>query len=129
MRTDEFNYFLPEELIAQYPPIERGGSRLLYLHAANGQLEDRRFMDFLDLLLPQDLLVFNDTRVLPARLFGRKTTGGKVEILLERVLDEHTMLAQIRASKTLQPGRKDGVVRARTAGTCAFAALYPACRQ
>jgi S-adenosylmethionine:tRNA ribosyltransferase-isomerase len=106
MRTDEFNYSLPAELIAQYPPVERGASRLLYLHGPDGQLVDRQFVEFADLLLPNDLLVFNDTRVLPARLFGHKASGGKVEIMVERLLDEHRLLAQMRFSKTPKPGAR-----------------------
>src|SRR3972149_5251664 len=106
MRTDEFNYSLPAELIAQYPPVERGDSRLLCVHGPDGQLVDRRFEEFVDLLSANDLLVLNDTRVLPARLFGHKASGGKVEIMVERVLDDHRLLAQMRFSKTPKPGAR-----------------------
>jgi S-adenosylmethionine:tRNA ribosyltransferase-isomerase len=106
MRRDEFNYFLPEDLIAQYPPIERGASRLLCLDVPGGGLEDRQFAEFADQLSAHDLLVFNDTRVLPARLLGHKVSGGKVEILVERLLDEHRLLAQMRFSKTPKPGAR-----------------------
>jgi S-adenosylmethionine:tRNA ribosyltransferase-isomerase len=95
---------LPEELIAQFPLPERSASRLL--HVASDRLEDRVFTDLVDLLAPGDLLVFNDTRVLKARFFGVKETGGKVEALVERVLDARTVHAQVRASKSPPPGTK-----------------------
>lgn len=100
MKTADFTFDLPEELIAQYPPEQRGASRLLCLNKASGQLEDRQFSDLPSLLKDGDLLVFNNTRVIPARLFGNKPSGGKVEILVERLLDEHNALAQIKASKS-----------------------------
>lgn len=98
----DFDFELPQELIAQLPLPERSASRLL--HVDGGALVDRAFADIVDLLLPGDLLVFNDTRVLKARFFGVKATGGKVEALVERVLDNRTVLAQVRASKSPQPG-------------------------
>jgi S-adenosylmethionine:tRNA ribosyltransferase-isomerase len=104
MLKSEFHYDLPETLIAQSPLPERSGSRLLCLDGATGTLEDKVFRDFERLLRPGDLLVFNDTRVLPARLFGRKETGGAVEILLERLLGERLVLAHVRASKSPKPG-------------------------
>ncbi|MDX1253251.1 MAG: tRNA preQ1(34) S-adenosylmethionine ribosyltransferase-isomerase QueA [Gammaproteobacteria bacterium] len=105
MQRSDFHYDLPEELIAQHPPAVRGDSRLLYLGA--GQVrEDRRFAELADILRPGDLLVFNDTRVIPARLFGVKSTGGQVEVLVERVLDEHRLLAHVRASKPPRPGAR-----------------------
>ena len=100
MKKSDFNYHLPEALIAQQPLSQRTASRLLHLNRATGQLIDRQFSDLLDLLAPDDLLVFNDTRVIPARLFGKKETGGKIEILIERVLNDHEALAHIRASKS-----------------------------
>lgn len=103
MQRRDFHYELPEELIAQHPPEVRGASRLLCL-GEGGAPEDHRFEELPDLLRPGDLLVFNDTRVIPARLFGAKPTGGKVEVLVERVLDEHRILAQVRASKPLRTG-------------------------
>jgi S-adenosylmethionine:tRNA ribosyltransferase-isomerase len=106
MRTDEFNYSLPEELIAQYPPIERGDSRLLCFQGSSGPPQDQQFGQFVELLSDRDLLVFNDTRVLPARLFGHKASGGKVEILVERLVDAQTLLAQVRVSKTPRPGTR-----------------------
>ncbi len=104
MRRSDFYYDLPQELIAQYPAPERGASRLLVLDGKQGGLEDRLFAHLPQLLLPGDLLVFNDTRVMPARLYGRKQTGGRVEILIERLLGSDRALAQIRASKSPQPG-------------------------
>ncbi|MFL9926942.1 tRNA preQ1(34) S-adenosylmethionine ribosyltransferase-isomerase QueA [Herbaspirillum lusitanum] len=100
----DFDFELPPELIAQTPLTERSGSRLLQVDGA--QLSDRRFSDILELLNPGDLLVFNDTRVLKARFFGVKETGGKIEALVERVLDTHTVLAQVRASKSPPAGTR-----------------------
>ncbi|MEQ1591805.1 MAG: tRNA preQ1(34) S-adenosylmethionine ribosyltransferase-isomerase QueA [Thiobacillaceae bacterium] len=102
MRVADFDFDLPDELIAQFPPAERGGSRLL--HVADGNLHDRQFRDFPALLRPNDLLVLNDTRVIKARLFGTKASGGRVELLVERVLGEFEALAFIRASHAPQPG-------------------------
>ena len=104
MRRDEFSYQLPEELIAQFPSEQRGSSRLLAMACPSGKLTDLEFSNLSGLLKAGDLLVFNDTRVIPARLFGNKETGGKVEILLERILDDQRMLAQVRASKTPKSG-------------------------
>ena len=98
----DFDFDLPQELIAQTPLAERSASRLL--HVAGMQLHDRAFADVIDQLSAGDLLVFNDTRVLKARFFGVKETGGKVEALVERVLDTRTVLAQVRASKSPPPG-------------------------
>jgi S-adenosylmethionine:tRNA ribosyltransferase-isomerase len=105
MRLSDFRYELPPELIAQAPLPERSASRLLVADARRGALEDRAFRDLPDFLAPGDLLVFNDTRVIPARLFGRKDSGGEVEILIERVLGAHEALVQLRASKTPKEGR------------------------
>ena len=82
MRTDEFDFALPEQLIAQHPPARRGASRLL--HAHGGMLDDCRFADLLRLVEPNDVLVLNDTRVIKARLFGSKDSGGRIEVLVER---------------------------------------------
>jgi S-adenosylmethionine:tRNA ribosyltransferase-isomerase len=98
MLTRDFIFSLPEELIAQQPTARRRDSRLLALSGGRPLL-DLRFFDVETLLRPGDLLVLNDTRVIPARLFGRKTTGGRVEIMVERILDERTVLVQLRASK------------------------------
>lgn len=102
MRTEEFDFVLPERLIAQHPPKQRGASRLLYAH--DGMLEDLRFADLLQQIKPDDVLVLNDTRVIKARLFGRKESGGQIEVLVERVLNEHEVLAQVRASKSPRAG-------------------------
>ena len=99
MKKSDFNYHLPQELIAQNPLPERSASRLLCLDKKTGEIKDNQFNDFIDLIKPGDLLVFNDTKVIPARLFGVKATGGKIEILIERILDEHHAIAHIRASK------------------------------
>jgi S-adenosylmethionine:tRNA ribosyltransferase-isomerase len=104
MKKSDFVYQLPEELIAQQPLPERRASRLLCMSKQSGELTDKRFVDFIDLIDKQDLLVFNDTKVIPARLFGTKATGGKVEILIERVLDDHHAVAHVRVSKSLKPG-------------------------
>lgn len=101
MQTDNFNFTLPEHLIAQFPPAERGDSRLLHLRGA--QIWDRRFGDLLGTLRKNDVLVLNDTRVLKARLFGVKASGGRVEVLIERLLDAHQVLAQVRASHAPKP--------------------------
>lgn len=103
MNINDFDYDLPAELIAQYPCSERSASRLLYLHKDSGALTEHKFADVVDLLTPKDLLVVNNTRVIPARLFGKKASGGQVEILIERVLDEKTCLAHVRASKAPKP--------------------------
>lgn len=100
MQLSDFHYQLPDELIARYPTQQRTDSRLLVLEGSTGRVQHRGFTDLLDYLEPGDLLVFNDTRVIPARLWGRKLTGGRVEILVERVLDQHTVLAHVRASKS-----------------------------
>lgn len=104
MKTSEFDFFLPDELIARYPLPERTASRLLHVDGRSGALEDRRFADLPGLCRPGDLLVFNDTRVIKARLHGEKATGGKVEALVERVLSEHEALLFIRASHAPKPG-------------------------
>jgi S-adenosylmethionine:tRNA ribosyltransferase-isomerase len=106
MQRSDFHYHLPEELIAQYPLEQRTHSRLLCLDGASGAVTDRQFRDLPDLLDPGDLLVFNDTRVMPARLYGHKETGGRVEVLIERVLEPRKGLAHIRASKPPRPGSR-----------------------
>ncbi|HZV98001.1 MAG TPA: tRNA preQ1(34) S-adenosylmethionine ribosyltransferase-isomerase QueA [Methylophilaceae bacterium] len=106
MRTTDFDFNLPEELIAQFPVSERSASRLLRLDGRTGRLNDNFFRELPDFLQPDDLLVFNDTRVIKARLAGRKATGGAVEVLVERVLDNHSALAHVRASKAPKPGSR-----------------------
>lgn len=105
MRRSDFNYELPPELIAQRPAGRRSASRLLCLEP-DGTLADRRMADFAGLLRPGDLLVFNNAKVIPARLRGIKDSGGQVEVLIERVLDATRALAQVRASKPPRPGSK-----------------------
>lgn len=100
----DFDFELPEELIAQYPLADRASSRLL--HITEDALEDRTFRDIEAFLRPGDLLVANDTRVIKARLMGRKGTGGAVEALIERVTGEFTAISMIRASKSPKPGSK-----------------------
>ena len=104
MKLSDFYFDLPEELIALYPPAKRTDSRLLCLNRANGEITHRQFPDLIDLIKSDDLLIFNNTRVIPARLFGKKQSGGRVEILLERVTDDHSAVAQIKASKSPKPG-------------------------
>jgi len=99
---DDFDYELPPELIAQHPGQTRSGSRLLCVSA--GSISDSRFSELPELLSPGDLLVFNDTKVIKARLFGKKETGGHIEVLIERVLSEHEALAQVHAGRAAKPG-------------------------
>lgn len=99
MKVSDFEFDLPEELIAQEPLVDRSSSRLLVMDRRNGALQDRRFVEILDLLTDRDLLVFNNTRVIPARLYAHKPTGGRVEILVERVVDGKTALAQLGANR------------------------------
>ena len=106
MKLSDFYYALPDELIAQYPMSERAASRLLCLDGRDGALMDRQFADLPGLLRAGDLLVMNDTRVIPARLFGHKQTGGRVEVLVERVLDSRRLLAHVRASKSPKTGSR-----------------------
>lgn len=104
MQRRDFHFDLPDELIARFPAAKRSGSRLLCLDGRDGTIEDRRFRELPDLLRAGDLLVFNDTRVMPARLLGRKATGGQVEVLVERVLNDRETLAHVRASKSPKAG-------------------------
>ncbi|MDQ3260644.1 MAG: tRNA preQ1(34) S-adenosylmethionine ribosyltransferase-isomerase QueA [Pseudomonadota bacterium] len=104
MRTADFDYQLPPELIAQHPLPERVASRLLHLDGNTGTLSQGRFADLPGYFRDGDLLVFNNTRVIKARLTGRKVSGGAVDVLVERVLNDHHVLAHVRASKAPQPG-------------------------
>lgn len=104
MQVSDFNFELPDALIARYPQPNRTASRLLHLNGNSGELVHRQFNDLLSLVEPGDLMVFNNTRVIPARVFGRKASGGKIEILVERILDEHKILAHVRSSKSPKPG-------------------------
>ncbi|MDG2155856.1 MAG: S-adenosylmethionine:tRNA ribosyltransferase-isomerase, partial [Gammaproteobacteria bacterium] len=101
MQSSDFHFHLPPELIAQQPLAKRSDSRLLRL--AGSEPQDLSFTDLPGLLRAGDLVVLNDTRVIPARLFGRKSTGGQIEVLLERILDERSALVQMRASKSPKP--------------------------
>lgn len=128
MRLSDFAFDLPDELIARHPLAERRASRLLCLDGPSGELSDRHFADLLDYLRPGDLMVFNNTRVIPARLFGRKETGGQLEVLVERVLDEYRVLAHIRSSKSPKPGSRillDGDASAEMVAR--HAALFELC--
>lgn len=104
MRVADFSFDLPEHLIARYPKADRTASRLMVMDGNSGQIQDLGFVDVLDQLNPGDLLVFNNTRVIPARMFGRKTSGGKIEVLVERILDDKRFLAHVRSSKSPKPG-------------------------
>ena len=106
MQRSDFHYDLPPNLIAQRPTAQRSASRLLALDGASGGHRDLAFRDLPSLLTPRDLLVFNDTRVVPARIHGLKESGGKIEILLERALGPTTALVHARASKGLKPGAR-----------------------
>ncbi|MEX0962458.1 MAG: tRNA preQ1(34) S-adenosylmethionine ribosyltransferase-isomerase QueA, partial [Pseudohongiellaceae bacterium] len=106
MQISDFHYDLPEELIANYPAPQRSASRLLSLDASTGEMSHRRFAQLLELVEPKDLLVFNNTRVIPARVFAQKESGGRVELLIERVLDDNAVMAQLRASKSPKPGTR-----------------------
>jgi len=106
MQVSDFHFDLPDELIARYPMAERTASRLLQLDGQTGALRHGHFVDVLDQLNPGDLLVFNNTRVIPARMFGQKASGGKLEVLVERILDEHSVLAHVRSSKSPKPGTR-----------------------
>ncbi len=113
MRVSEFDYALPAELIAQRPAAERAASRLLRLDGASGALEDLAFSDLPRLVGPADAVVLNDTRVIKARLFGRKSSGGRIELFVERLLGEREALALMRAGHPAHPGYRlvvgDGV--------------------
>ncbi|WP_286235098.1 tRNA preQ1(34) S-adenosylmethionine ribosyltransferase-isomerase QueA [Thalassotalea sediminis] len=104
MRVADFSFDLPEELIARYPKADRTASRLMVLEGNTGKLQDANFVDIVEQLNAGDLLVFNNTRVIPARMFGQKKSGGKVEVLVERILDDKRFLAHVRASKSPKPG-------------------------
>ena len=106
MKREDFFFELPENLIAQQPAKQRRDSRLLVMSdsASDYKLVDAKFPDLLSFIEPNDLLVFNNTKVIPARLFGEKATGGKIELLIERVMDENTILTHIRSSRSPKPG-------------------------
>jgi S-adenosylmethionine:tRNA ribosyltransferase-isomerase len=113
MKLSDFDYELPAELIAQHPAKERGASRLLHLDGASGKLVDRAFADLPQLVDARDVVVLNETRVIKARLFGAKSSGGRVELFVERILGEHEALGLMRAGHSPKPGARlivgDGV--------------------
>jgi len=106
MRTLDFDFYLPDCLIAQHPTPERTASRMLHIDGSNEKLSDEVFSDLPKFLNKGDLLVFNDTRVIKARLFGQKHTGGNVEVLVERVINQHVVYAHVRASRSPKVGSK-----------------------
>ena len=106
MKVSDFSFQLPNELIARHPMPDRSASRLLSLDGQTGALNHLHFSDIVDLINADDLLIFNDTRVIPARMFGEKETGGKIEVLVERVVDDKSFLAHVRSSKSPKPGCK-----------------------
>lgn len=104
MKLSDFHFELPDELIARYPTAQRSASRLLCLDGQTGKVKHSQFTEFVDHMHSGDLLIFNNTRVIPARLLGQKASGGKVEVLVERLLDEQSLLAHVKASKSPKPG-------------------------
>lgn len=115
MRVSDFSFDLPQDLIARFPKEDRTASRLMLLNGKSGEIKDKGFKDIIDELNKGDLLIFNNTRVIPARLFGQKSSGGKVEVLVERLIDQHGVLAHIRASKSPKVGAElllEGKVKA-----------------
>lgn len=104
MQLSDFDFTLPKELIAKHPSETRSACRLLSLDGATGQIEHGVFSDIIDKINPGDLLVFNNTRVIPARVYGKKASGGKIEILIERLLDNNRAIAHIKASKSPKEG-------------------------
>jgi len=119
MHRKDFTFDLPKALIARYPASERTGSRLLCLDPISGQIQHKHFPDILDFLSPGDLLVLNNTKVMPARLFGEKPSGGRVEILVEKVVDDYTAKVHCRASKRPKVGTEllfENAVSAKVVG-------------
>lgn len=106
MKLSDFSFELPEQLVARFPKAERSDSRLLVMGRQTGQVQDQQFKQITEQLRPGDLLVFNDTKVIPARLFGQKVSGGKVEVLVERLLSANQALCFVRASRAPKPGAK-----------------------
>ncbi len=106
MRTQDFDFYLPDSLIAQHPTERRNASRLLVLNGQSGEIADKQFLDLPDFLQPGDCLIFNDTRVIKARMFGNKASGGAIEVLVERIINGHEVWAHIRASRSPLPGSR-----------------------
>lgn len=104
MKLSDFHFDLPERLIARYPTEQRTASRLLCLDGKSGELKHTHFANIMDFIDAGDLLIFNNTRVIPARLLGKKSSGGKVEVLIERIIDDKTVLAHVKSSKSPKPG-------------------------
>lgn len=119
MKVSDFHFDLPESLIARYPTPQRSASRLMRLSGDANTVQHLNFTDIVSLVNPGDLLVFNNTRVIPARLLGQKLSGGKVEVLIERVIDEHNVIAHVRASKSPKVGSRlllEGVLEVEMTG-------------
>ena len=119
MNVKDFSFDLPDELIARYPQAERSASRLLCLNGTTGELAHEQFRDIISHINSGDLLVFNDTRVIPARLLGEKVSGGKVEVLVERIINEQRVLAHLRSNRSPKPGAKmilEGAVEVEMVG-------------
>ena len=106
MKTQDFDFYLPDSLIAQHPAKQRNASRLLHLTGNTGRMQDKLFIDLPDFIKAGDLLIFNDTRVIKARLFGTKASGGAIEMLVERVVDTQHVWAHIRASRAPKIGSR-----------------------
>ena len=104
MNIEEFNYHLPPNLIAQFPKEERSDSRLLILNPSQNKIDDKKFKSFIDTIKQNDLVIFNNTKVIKARLFGEKNSGGKVEILIEKIINEHMVISHIGTSKKIKDG-------------------------
>ncbi|MER2491098.1 tRNA preQ1(34) S-adenosylmethionine ribosyltransferase-isomerase QueA [Catenovulum sediminis] len=104
MQVSDFSFDLPDELIARFPAEKRTESRLLVMDGNTGDIQHKIFAQMIDLVTDKDLLIFNNTKVIPARLLGQKRSGGKIEVLVERILDDKTILAHVRANKALKPG-------------------------
>ncbi|WP_404409791.1 tRNA preQ1(34) S-adenosylmethionine ribosyltransferase-isomerase QueA [Pseudidiomarina marina] len=119
MNVKDFSFELPDELIARYPQPERSSSRLLCLNGTTGAVTHQTFKNIVDHIQAGDLLIFNDTRVIPARMLGEKVSGGKVEVLVERIIDEHRVLAHLRSNRSPKPGAKmilEGAVEVEMVG-------------
>jgi len=104
MNIEEFNYHLPPNLIAQFPKEDRSGSRLLLLNPIQNKIDDKEFKSFIDTIKQNDLVIFNNTKVIKARLFGEKISGGKVEILIEKIINDHLVIGHIGTSKKIKDG-------------------------
>lgn len=106
MKTQDFDFFLPEHLIAQHPAAERTASRLMHVKNLSDDIVDYQFLQLTDLISQNDLIIFNDTQVIKARLFGEKTTGGAVEVMIERAINDTEAYALVRASRSPKIGSR-----------------------